>query len=72
MTAVAITCPACRGAGRVIEELRALGWRARRTLPCSAPGCVGGVVPAAALGVRVGFAWNGMVAVYRVAETGLA
>lgn len=72
MSAIPITCRCCRGTGRVVEELRALGWYTRRTVDCSAPGCVGGVVPAAALGVRLGVDWDGGVAVYRVAEMGLA
>jgi hypothetical protein len=65
-------CPCCRGVGRVVEELRAARWRASRTVDCEAPGCVGGVVPQAALCLRAGLAWNGMVGVYRVAEVGLA
>ncbi|XXX79263.1 hypothetical protein WMF30_10860 [Sorangium sp. So ce134] len=71
MTAVAVTCPACRGTGRIVEELRAMSWRAWRTVTCSAPGCIGGVVPQAALCLRAGLGWDGGVAVYRVAEVGL-
>lgn len=72
MIPLAQTCPACRGTGRVVEELRAGRWLATRTVPCEAPGCIDGVVPQAALCVRVGVAWDGMVGVYRVAEVGLA
>lgn len=71
MTAMAQTCPACRGTGRVLEDLLALSWRARRTVTCEAPGCVCGVVPQAALCLRAGLGWEGDVAVYRVAEVGL-
>jgi hypothetical protein len=65
-------CRCCRGAGRIVEEFRALRWRASRQVVCEAPGCVGGVVAPAALCVRAGLGWHGGVAVYRVAEIGLA
>jgi hypothetical protein len=70
MTAAQL-CRCCRGVGRVVEELRAPRWRASRTVDCEAPGCVGGVVTPAALGVRLALGWDGGVAVYRVAEVGL-
>jgi hypothetical protein len=70
VTAIAITCPACRGTGAIREEFHAPGWIGRRTVACEAPGCVCGVVPQAALCVRAGLGWDGGVAVYRVAEIG--
>jgi hypothetical protein len=71
VTAAAQLCRCCRGVGAVVEELRARGWRARRTVACEAPGCVGGVVTPAALGLRLAVSWDGLVGVCRVVEVGL-
>ncbi|WP_437310104.1 hypothetical protein [Sorangium sp. So ce388] len=41
-------------------------------MACRAPGCIGGVVTPAALGLRLAVDWDGMVTVCRVVEVGLA
>ena len=63
-------CRSCRGAG-FVRELHVPGCRGWQSVPCSAPGCIGGVVTPAALGARLVVGWDGGAAVCRVVEVGL-